>query len=162
MSIPAPRPARPDAGNAWASDHVDLLLASYARLTGRTLYAGEESGRARARAVFEAPFVLLSHGVEPEPLFNYANLAALTLFELSWAQCVQTPSRESAEAAGQDARERFMQSVRERGFVDDYSGVRIASSGRRFRIEGATVWNVIDAAGRYHGQAATFARWRDL
>ena len=29
----------------------------------------------------------------------------------------------------------------------------------RFRIERATVWNVVDAGGVYRGQAATFSEW---
>ena len=31
--------------------------------------------------------------------------------------------------------------------------------GSRFRIERAVVWNIVDAAGVHHGQAATFAHW---
>jgi hypothetical protein len=37
--------------------------------------------------------------------------------------------------------------------------MRISSSGRRFWIERATVWNLLDADGVYRGQAATFADW---
>jgi hypothetical protein len=39
--------------------------------------------------------------------------------------------------------------------------MRIAKSGRRFWIENATVWELIDEAGRRHGQAAAFRQWRD-
>jgi hypothetical protein len=46
--------------------------------------------------------------------------------------------------------------------VDNYSGIRISASGRRFRIENATVWNLADAGGRIHGQAATFHHWTYL
>jgi hypothetical protein len=42
------------------------------------------------------------------------------------------------------------------GFIDDYAGTRISATGRRFRIERAVVWNLIDAAGVRHGQAAMF------
>jgi len=48
------------------------------------------------------------------------------------------------------------------GPVDDYSGIRISQSGRRFRIEQAIVWNLIDAAGHLCGQAATFDTWTPL
>ena len=40
------------------------------------------------------------------------------------------------------------------GFIRDYAGVRIAASGRRFRIDDAVVWNLVDADGVRHGQAA--------
>jgi len=52
--------------------------------------------------------------------------------------------------------------VRENGFIDDYSGIRISSTGRRFHIRQAIVWNVLDEDGRYAGQAATFSSWEFL
>jgi len=52
--------------------------------------------------------------------------------------------------------------VRDNGFIDDYSGIRISLNGRRFRINQATVWNVLDEAGAYAGQAATFSSWEFL
>ncbi|MDQ0062768.1 MEKHLA domain-containing protein [Paenibacillus harenae] len=45
------------------------------------------------------------------------------------------------------------------GYVDDYTSIRISSTGRRFYIKQATVWNVIDEAGVYRGQAATFTEY---
>jgi hypothetical protein len=38
-------------------------------------------------------------------------------------------------------------------------GIRIDSRGRRFRIEGARLWTLLDERGRPLGQAASFARW---
>ncbi|MGL6039842.1 MAG: MEKHLA domain-containing protein, partial [Deefgea sp.] len=35
-------------------------------------------------------------------------------------------------------------------------------SGRRFWIENATVWNLIDEVGIKHGQAALLREWRDF
>lgn len=160
MSGPAPRPPCPAEDNGWALERVELLLDSHLRVTGRALWTGAASGVARARALFEAPFALLAHGIEPDPLFDYGNRLALELFELDWAAFVLTPSRASAAATDQATRAAFMRGVREQGFVTGYSGVRVAASGRRFVIEDTTVWNVVDAAGSYRGQAATFAHWR--
>lgn len=158
MSAPAgERPAPPGPANAWHAVHVRLLAESHARVVGRAL-----CGDIEPEAVFEADFVLLSHGTESDPIFDYANRLALELFELDWARFVRTPSRESAEPAKQAERERFMRRVREHGYVDDYSGVRVSSSGKRFVIEQATVWNVVDADGVLRGQAATFRDWRSL
>lgn len=157
MRIPAP-----EAANQWLAAHVALLLDSYQRLTGRVLLPPDEDSVVQAQRAFEAPFALLSHGIEADPLFNYANRTALDLFELDWASLLAMPSRESAEPLRQEDRARLMQRVLEAGYLDDYSGVRIARSGRRFVIENATVWNVVDAAGRLHGQAASFATWRAL
>ena len=48
------------------------------------------------------------------------------------------------------------------GFIDDYAGIRISKTGRRFRIAQATVWNLLDERGIYSGQAAMFLRWEFL
>jgi predicted DNA-binding protein (UPF0251 family) len=56
----------------------------------------------------------------------------------------------------------LLAAVTARGFIDDYSGVRISQTGRRFRITRATVWNLISETGRPCGQAAMFDRWEFL
>lgn len=152
----------PGATNQWLASHVALLLESHTRLTGRPLLPAGTDPASQAQKIFEAPFAVLSHGLEADPLFNYANRTALDLFELDWAALIAMPSRASAEPLKQDERARLMQRVLDTGYIDDYSGVRIARSGRRFIIENATVWNVLDADNRLHGQAATFATWRWL
>ncbi len=50
-------------------------VASHLELTGRPLLERlpGESDEALARRLYAAPFVVLAHGVEPDPLFNYAN-----------------------------------------------------------------------------------------
>jgi predicted DNA-binding protein (UPF0251 family) len=53
----------------------------------------------------------------------------------------------------------LLAAVTQRGFIDDYSGVRISKSGRRFRIARATIWNLVTAEGKPCGQAAMFDRW---
>ena len=40
-------------------------------------------GPEEAEALMDAPFVVLSHGTEDDPIFNYGNLAAQKLF-LEW------------------------------------------------------------------------------
>jgi hypothetical protein len=56
----------------------------------------------------------------------------------------------------------MLEGLRLRGFLDDYSGVRVSASGRRFAITNTQVWNLVDRDGGRHGQAATFAEWRFL
>ena len=112
--------------------------------------------------VFHAPFVLVAHGSEADPILNYGNAAALALWEMSWAELTRTPSRLTAEAPNREERARLLEAVTRRGFIDDYSGVRISKSGRRFRIAAATVWNLISRDGKNCGQAARFAHWEFL
>jgi len=112
-----------------------------------------------AQKVFEAPLVIVSHGTEDDPILNYGNAAALALWEMSWEELTRTPSRLTAEAPNREERARLLEIVTRRGFIDDYSGVRIAKSGRRFRISRATVWNLLTSDGKSCGQAAMFDRW---
>ena len=104
----------------------------------------------------------MSHNTETDPLLNYANQAGLTLFELTWDELIVTPSRLTAEAAQRDERARLLTAVTAQGFIDDYRGVRISKSGRRFAIDRATVWTVLDEQGSPYGQAASFSDWRFL
>ena len=142
--------------------HVQILLDSFARLLGRDLIPRDASPADQARRLFESPFVVVSHGTEADPVLNYGNATALALWEMDWSTFVQTPSRLTAEPMHRDERARLLERTRRDGYVDDYAGVRISQSGRRFQIEQAIVWNLIDDAGNLHGQAATFDRWTPL
>ena len=151
---------------AWRSPaavaHARLLLDSFARVVGRELMPRGGSTEAEARRLYDASVVVVSHGTEVDPLLNYGNEAALELWELPWAMLVGTPSRLTAEPVHRDERARLLERTARQGSVDDYAGVRISRSGKRFRIEQAIVWNVLDGEGRIHGQAATFNRWTPL
>jgi hypothetical protein len=152
----------PSPENGWHAAHATLLLDSFERLLGRPLVAAGGTPVSRARALYEAPFVVLSHGGGADPTFDYGNLAAQRLFELSWEALVALPSRLSAEPLHRDERQRLLAEVARRGFIDDYRGVRVSGAGRRFRIERAVVWNLLDGTGALRGQAATFGRWSFL
>jgi hypothetical protein len=152
----------PSESNDFLADHSGLLRRSFRRLTGRDLIDHGLANRDAALALFEAPFVLLSHDTQTDPVLTYGNRAALALFGLDWSQLTAMPSRYTAEAPDRAERERLLRQVAARGFVDDYRGVRVAASGRRFLIERACVWNLVDESGVYRGQAATFADWRHV
>ncbi len=139
--------------------HAKCLVRSYAHFTGRKLIGDHESDAELAQALDEAPFVLVSHGTEADPVLNYGNATALALWEMSWAEFTQTPSRLTAEAPNREERARLLAAVTAHGFIDDYSGVRISKNGRRFRISKATVWNLLTEDGLPCGQAASFNSW---
>jgi hypothetical protein len=142
----------------WAQ----LLLDSFRRWTGRDLIERSGTVEEQAERLFAAPFVVVSHGIEPDPTLNYGNRIALELWELDWEAFSRTPSRLTAEPENRAERERMLAQAATQGFIDDYRGVRISRTGRRFLVEGALVWNVVDDAGRKIGQAATFPRWTFL
>ncbi len=151
----------PNQANQFHQAHVALLLDSYQRLLKRNLLE-EAVALSQGQQTFEADFALLSHNTDSDPLFNYGNRTALELFELSWDELIAMPSRFSAEPVNRKERERLLAEVSSKGFIDNYSGIRIAKSGKRFLIERAVVWNVYDNQQRYCGQAACFSNWTFL
>ena len=140
-------------------DQTQILLNSYRRFVGEELIARDGSNEDESRALFDAPFVVVSHGTQTDPILNYGNQAALNLWEMDLATLLQTPSRMTAEPVHRDERARLLERTSRDGFVDDYRGIRIASTGRRFLIEKAIVWNLVNDAGDRVGQAATFSDW---
>ena len=142
--------------------HARRLVANHRHRTGRDLLPPVADDRELARALFAAPFVVVSHGTETDPVLNYGNAAALALWEMPWEELTRTPSRFTAEAPDREERARLLAEVTKHGFIADYAGVRIAKSGRRFHIARATVWNLIGDDGSHAGQAATFDRWEFL
>lgn len=148
-----------EANAPFVLDHVERLLASYRRWTGRQLLPPEMHLIDAQGALYDAPFALVSHGAEPDPIFNYANLLAQQLFEMAWDEFVRAPSRLTAAPEAQAERQRLLAEVGARGYVENYAGVRVAKSGRRFEIRDTTIWNVVDEAGSYHGQAAMIRQW---
>lgn len=134
-----------------------LIAESFQRLTGKTLVDDPSP-----EGLWNAPRVIAAHGTEADPVFFYGNRMALEVFAMDFSSFTQLPSRYSAEPVNRQERARLLERVSRDGFIDDYSGVRISAKGQRFQIAQAVVWNLIDAEGRVHGQAATFDRWRVL
>jgi hypothetical protein len=63
-----------------------------------------------------------------------------------------------------EQRASFLAEVTTNGFVENYSGVRIAKDGSRFLIEQATVWNVVDVTKPENvlGQAVVIKKWKPI
>lgn len=139
-----------------------LILDSFRHWLKRDLIDRTGSLAEQSTRLYDAPFVVLSHGTETDPILNYGNRIALELWEMDLPTLKATPSRLTAEPVHRDERKRLLDRVTRYGYIDDYSGVRISATGRRFMIEQAVVWNLIDADGAPAGQAATFSTWRFL
>ena len=112
-----------------------------------------------AQALWEAQFVVISHGMEENPILNYGNQQGLDLWEMSWEQFIHTPSSETAQPSQQEGRQLLLTQVNTKGYISVYQGVRIYSQGRQFRISNATIWNILDENQQQCGQAATFKQW---
>ena len=141
---------------------IRWLLDSYAFWLKRELIERTGSMDEQRRRLFLAPFVVVSHAESEDPILNYGNRQALDLWEMTWTEFTATPSRLTAEPVKREERARTLDRVAAYGFVADYQGVRISRTGRRFLVEQATVWNVLDGHGTKRGQAATFSRWTRL
>lgn len=147
---------------AFLPRHVALLCNSYSKLTGRPLLPEGLAPAQRVMALDALPFVVVSHGLEPDPIFNYANAKALQLFEMDIESFTRLPSRFSAEPMERVARELLLARVASDGYVDDYSGIRVSATGKRFMVRNATVWNLVDETGQPYGQAALLKEWSYL
>jgi hypothetical protein len=152
----------PSPTNDYWAEYLTLLRRAFREWTGRELLDGAGSLAEWAERLFHAPFVVLSHDTALDPVLTYGNLKVLELFELSWAELIAMPSRFTAEAPDRVERARLLAEVAAQGYIDNYSGVRISRTGRRFLIEQATVWNLTDGDGHLLGQAATFRDWQYL
>jgi len=154
--------SEPSPENDYLGKHAELILSSLFRMTGRNLVDPDLPDKDRYRSLFEAPFCVVSHNTEADPVFNYGNKAALELFEMNWDDFTSLPSRLSAEQEIREEREKLLARVAERGFIEDYKGIRVSSSGKRFLVEDSIVWNMIDENGAYRGQAAVLYKWSKL
>jgi PAS domain-containing protein len=140
-----------------------LLADSYARLLGQPLVQQAMPVADATEWLYErAPFAVLAHNTDADPLFIYGNKAAQRRFGYSWDEITRLPSRLSAEAPNREERQQFLARVQRLGYEAGYKGVRVTKSGQRFMIDEATLWQLLDADGKLHGQAVVIPRTRDL
>jgi hypothetical protein len=143
--------------------HTQCLLNSYLHWFSQDLLANLSPDPATAaHQLFCAPCVVLSHGTQADPILNYGNQAALTLWEMAWPDFTQMPSRLTAEPDLREVRSQLLATAAQQGYLTDYEGVRVSKAGKRFLIQQAIIWKVLDADGSVCGQAATFDRWQSL
>lgn len=143
-------------------DQTQLILNSYQHWFGSPLLNPEQAPIALAQELFEAPFVIFSHGTQSDPLYNYGNHQGLMLWELSWEDLIQTPSRSTTEPMGQEDRNKLLADTSKKGYAKGYSGVRRSSTGKRILIKDFMLWNLIDQYQSYKGQAAMFSEYHFL
>ncbi|ALX15866.1 MEKHLA domain-containing protein [Burkholderia cepacia JBK9] len=146
-----------------SSAFYQLLADSYTRLLGLPLVPeAMPADEATAWLYERAPFAVLAHNTDSDPLFIYGNRAAQRRFGYSWDEITRLPSRLSAEAPNREERQQFLARVQRLGYETGYKGVRVTKSGQRFIIEEATLWQLLDADGKLHGQAVVIPRTRDI
>ncbi|MEL6495889.1 MAG: MEKHLA domain-containing protein [Cyanobacteria bacterium J06623_7] len=140
-------------------DWIQIVNQSYWRLFNKNLIEPVGTPAQLSEQLFHAPFVLVSHDTQSDPIFNYANQTALQLWSMSWSEFIQTPSASVTEPDEIADRALMLQQAAEQGYIDNYQGIRTATTGQKFRIERVRLWNLTDSAGQRCGQAATFPSW---
>ena len=144
--------------------HIKLLLYSFHHWTGNNLIpiTNYQSPLEIANLLFNANLVVVSHGTQADPILNYGNQKALDLWKMDWHTFISTPSRYTAEVMERSEREQLLVQAKSQGYISNYRGIRIASTGDRFYIDQAIIWNVVDEEGKLWGQAATFQDWEAI
>lgn len=150
----------------WANPSVvewcQHLLDSYAHWIKLELIDRTGTPLEQAERLFNSTFVVASHGPEGDPILNYGNQAALSLWVMDWQQFTKTPSRLTAEPPNRKERARMLDQARTQGYISNYRGVRISSIGKRFLVDEAIIWNIHKLDGTTIGQGATFSSWKYL
>lgn len=146
---------------AWTPEELRTrarwILRSYRHWAGEDLIdLPSDEGDVQARALFDAPFAVLAHDARADPLCVYANAAALSAFELSLDEAAGFRTRQTAEPDARDERSNALAGAEEAGLVTGYSGIRVSTTGRRFRLLDGRIWTVLDDDGQRVGQAAAF------
>ncbi len=139
-----------------------ILTRNFRQLLEKDLVASANTPEQLAQKLFHAPFVVVSHGTQADPILNYGNQMALQLWSISWDELIKTPSRLTAEALNRSVRAQMLEQAAKQGYIDNYQGIRISLTGQRFLIEQAIIWNLTDEFGKKCGQAATFSDWKLL
>jgi hypothetical protein len=143
--------------NGYQAAHASLLAESFRTLLRRAL-----NDPADAKALYHAPFPVLSHNTAADPVLTYGNLAAQQLWEMGWDALTALPSRLTAEPAERAQRDAMFAEMRDKGFIENYAGIRISASGKRFEIRNAIIWPLHGPDGTKLGEAATFQDYHFL
>eukprot|EP01084_Bolivina_argentea_P220740 374049_1 len=101
-------------------------------------------------------FSVLSHGTQNDPIFNYANAAALTLFEQTIENLCITPSRYSTVPELMEDRSQLLRQFEAMDYGYIYDAIRTTTQGKLFSIKKVLVWNLYHDNGDHIGLAAFY------
>ena len=73
--------------------HVTLIIESYERICKKSFPIPGSKSNPLESVHHSSEYAIVSHGLQKDPIFNYANLAAQKLWKLSWEEFIQLPSK---------------------------------------------------------------------
>jgi hypothetical protein len=139
-------------------DWVQCVSKSLHQFYGKSLYE-ELSLDGPEQVHVNEQHVVISHGNQDDPIYNYANQAGLLFFGYREEEFVQLPSRYSApDGALRDDRSIIVQHVLDHGWSIIPQAIRQTKSGDCYFVHRILYFNVYDDEGSRIGQAATFDR----
>jgi hypothetical protein len=99
--------------------HIQLLLYSFRHWTGKPLMpeTDRQTPDEIASLLFNANFVVVSHGTQADPILNYGNQKALELWKMDWQTFTSTPSRYTAEPMERSEREQLLAQAKSQGYI---------------------------------------------
>ena len=141
---------------------VHLLLMSYQHAFGESLLPSSKifnSEVEKGQELYTMQNPIISHNNAKDPCLNYANYAALQLWNRCWDEMIGMPSRLTAPKKEQIKRTNILKEATENNPIKNYKGIRINSKGELFMIENTQIWTISNNKGHTYGQAATFDHW---
>lgn len=144
------------------SDHIGYLDRSLKKTSGTCLFEWmnerSEDAEVTTAALLDENqrFGVLSHGTQPDPIFNYGNKASLELFGYKIEELCRTASRLSTVPELMNDRDTLIQDIETRGYGYIADAVRVKYDGELFVIDSILVWTVFDEADKRIGLAAVY------
>ena len=136
-----------------------FMNESFKRWTDQYLIDPHHQPEEFSRLLYFAPFVVFAVSNHPDPRFSYANESSQKLFLYNWNEFTALPSTTPIEPSDFPQSQRMLDECSSQGFSKAFEGIRITSTGKRFKIGRTILWNIIDDSGRKIGKAVVFNKW---
>lgn len=142
-----------DDGKGGMYDRINSLL-----LSEQSSSSGQYTSITTPQQIHESTrFVVLSHGNQTDPIYNYENAAGFRVFRWPAERYYKLPSRYSApEGANRQAREAMIDSTVAQDVIYIDEAVRVRYPNATVTLRDAILWNVYDDDGNRVGQTALF------
>ena len=141
---------------------IALILTSYEITFQESLLKSLRnctSNKEKGVTLFTSKNPILAHDNADDPALNYANAAALQLWDSQWDEMIGMPSRLTAPSQERRQRLVVLNNAKEQKGIKNYQGIRINRKGQLFMIKNARIWTIWNERGIACGQAATFDNW---
>jgi len=101
-------------------------------------------------------FGVLSHGIQADPIYNYGNQAALTLFGHTIESLCRTPSRRSTLPTLEQNRATIIADIEKSDYGYFHNALRCSTSGKIWVMSEILYWKVYNDEGKHIGAAAFY------